>query len=150
LKKAFHYGYLDRHGKTPKAGKNPFLDEYEDLLDPAEDMRFTQLGVAHDNEGKTAESGKLGRCMALGLLTEHYGYTWFASISNLRDAPERGWSAHKKKERGNAPDWLIAKEANSATDDNFAVAEAKGTHNRIPVNGAKRTDWREQVQNIVI
>ncbi len=144
LKRAFHLGYRDRPGDDPAEGENPFFDEYKNLLEPAEELRFKKKGLANDAEGKKAESGKLGRCFALYVLEKYYSYTWSASISNLRETPEKGWSAHKKNDKGDSPDWLVT------GNGKFAVAEAKGRHDPIPTTGATRKKWREQVKNIII
>jgi len=144
LKNAFHWGYIDRHGKAPLNGKNPFLSEYEDLIDACDDLRFIAPGIASDDEGKKGESNKLGRSFALGLLNEHFGYMWFPSIANLRRKPENGWSAHRKN-KGNSPDWLAGN-----SNSEFAVVEAKGTHSKIAPDNAKADEWRQQVQNIII
>lgn len=143
LKNAFHQGYIDRHGIAPKDGKNPFLDEYENLLVDTDELRFRMPGIGSDTEARIGESAKLGKCFARGILSEHLNYTWFASIQNLKSNPELGWKAEKKNE-GDSPDWLIG------NNSQYAVAEAKGTHSKIDLSSKNTENWRTQVQNIII
>jgi hypothetical protein len=143
LKKAFHYGYLLSYGHQLKPGQNPLFSLYKHSLDAGRELRFLPPGVAADSDSRTGSSSMLGRCFALGVLNQLYGYTWFASISNLRNTPLNGWGAETKAV-GDSPDFL----AGNHTD--FAVAEAKGTHKHISISSSKVADWRTQVNNIII
>ena len=143
LKNAFHQGYIDRHGVVPANGKNPFLQEYEDLIDNSEDLRFSKMGIGNDTEARIGESAKLGKCLARGILSQYYNYVWFASIQNLLNTPENNWNAIIK-DAGDTPDWLVGNR------DDFAVAEAKGIHARISIDSDKVNKWRIQAKNIKI
>lgn len=143
LKNAFHQGYIDRHGVMPSHGRNPFLDEYENLLTDSDELRFKSPGIGSDKEAKIGESAKLGRSFARGILSEHLNYSWFASIQNLKVKLENGWAAEKKN-NGDSPDWLVG------SNLDFAIAEAKGAHSKISLTSQKVEDWRTQVQNITI
>ncbi len=145
LKKAFHHTYIDTHDRTPKEGTNPIFDEYEQLLDYSDELRFQSPGIADDTESKVRESGKLGRGIARYILSEYYGYTWFGKIQNLLSNSNDGWTFERQKEGGNTPDWLI-----SDGSSQFCIGEAKGTHSHIDTASQKVKDWREQCTNIIV
>jgi hypothetical protein len=143
LKNAFHQGYIDEHGVAPKGNKNPFLSEFEDLIDDCEELRFLEPGIGADTEAKIRSSARLGKSLARGLLSQHYGYTWFASIQNLKKTAKDRWKVEKSYD-GDMPDWLIG------NDKDFAVAEAKGVHSKINLKSAQAKNWRKQVRNVKV
>jgi hypothetical protein len=145
LKKSFHHTYVDTHDRPPRRGTNPIFDEYEQLLDSSDQLRFLSPGIADDTESKIGESRKLGRGIARYILSEYYGYTWFGKIQNLITGPQRGWSIERTPKGGNTPDWLI-----SDGGSQHCIGEAKGTHSTIDTSSAKVKDWREQCTNIIV
>lgn len=145
LKKAFHHTYVDTHNRPPRLGTNPIFDEYEQLLDNSDELRFQSSGIADDTESKVRESGKLGRGIARYILSEYYGYTWFGKIQNLLSSSYEGWKVERPKDGGNTPDWLI-----SDGNSQFCIGEAKGTHSHMEMNSKKVQDWRKQSTNIVV
>lgn len=145
LKKAFHYTYVDVHGRQPKAETNPFFDEYGQLLDNSEELRFLSPGIADDTESKIGESRKLGRGIARYILSEHYGYKWFGKIQTLLQTQQDGWTVQRPSTGGDTPDWLI-----SDGNSNHCIGEAKGTHSRIVTTSELVEKWRKQCTNIVV
>lgn len=145
LKQAFHHTYIDTHEREPKSGTNPIFDEYEQLLDSSDQLRFLSPGIADDTESKIGESRKLGRGIARYILSEHFGYTWFGKIQNLITRPQNGWTVERTPEGGNTPDWLI-----SDGESKFCIGEAKGTHSTIDKDSKKVKEWRKQCTNIVV
>lgn len=143
IKNALHYAYIGTHGTPPQISSNPYFEVYQDLIDNSNELRFIPPGIAVDADSRKGISAFLGRAFAMGVLNEYYGYNWFASISNLKKSPENGWSAVTKN-TGNSPDWLVGNTLS------FAIAEAKGTHSHIDINSRKVSEWRTQVNNIII
>jgi hypothetical protein len=143
LKNAFHYGYIISYGHQLRPGVNPLFTLFENSIDDGRELRFVPPGIAADADTRTSSSSMLGRSLTLGILSQFYNYTWFASVSNLRKTPLNGWSAESKNP-GNSPDFLVANNLD------FAVAEAKGTQKHIRLSSTKTTEWRTQVNNIII
>jgi hypothetical protein len=143
LRTVFHAGYIEVHDRPPKAGTNPFLDEYANLLaEGTDELRWTSPGIARGDH-KGSESQKLGRIFARAYLAKH-GYKWFPDIKDLLRSPERGWSAVRPAE-GDMPDWLIG------GDGKFAIAEAKGTHSSVHATSTVLDEkWRPQVTNVEV
>lgn len=145
LKKAFHHTYIDVHGRPPKEGTNPFFDEYEDLLDTSDELRFQVPGIADDTESKIGESRKLGRGIARYILSEYYGYTWFGKIQTLLTNSQDGWTVERPPSGGDTPDWLIS---NGSAE--VCIGEAKGTHSHIVTDSNLVEKWRKQCTNIIV
>jgi hypothetical protein len=145
LKKAFHHTYIDTHGIEPKIGTNPIYDEYEQLLANSDELRFIDLGIANNTESKIRESGKLGRGIARFILSEYYGYKYFANIQNLIGTTSGEFKLLRTEKGGNTPDWFI-----SDGDKEFCLGEAKGTHSEIDIKSNLVNSWREQCENIIV
>ncbi len=144
LKKVFHWGFVVNHGRNPLPGTNPLFDVYSQLLDDGEEVRFVEPGIGADKDSRIAESSLLGRAFAMGVLNEHYGYTWCASISNLKNKPYNGWTVERAA-KGNMPDWLVGNERGEAV-----VVEAKGTHDQIRTDASEFDGFRRQVRNVKV
>jgi hypothetical protein len=144
LKKVFHWGFVVNHGLSPRPGTNPLFDAYSQLLDDGEELRFIEPGIGADRDSRIAQSGLLGRAFAMGVLNELYGYTWCASISNLKNKPYNGWTVEKAA-KGNMPDWLVGNERGEAV-----VVEAKGTHDPIKTDTPEFDGFRRQVRNVKV
>jgi len=143
LKNALHYGYITTINANLPSGSNPLFEVYGPMIDSGPELRFHEAGIGVNAEGRRLSSNLLGRSLALGLMNEHYQFTWFANIDQLRSAPLGGWSA-VTLDAGNSPDFL------AASDDEFAVLEAKGTQYRINLKSDAVADWRRQTKNIVL
>ena len=138
LKKAFHHGYIDLHGRMPAVGTNPLFDEYSNLLADSPYLIWNPPGIAADDDGRSGESHRLGRSLSRAYLEQHCGFTWFAHVSELVKRPQDGWSAGKRED-GDMPDWLVSNGSDTV------VAEAKGRSRSI---NAELKKWRKQVLNI--
>jgi len=145
IKKCLHHTYIDSHGKPPKVGTNPIFDEYEQLFDTSDELRFIDPGIADDTESKIRESGKLGRGIARYILSEYYDLIWFAKIQNLLLEPYKGWTVERPKKGGNTPDWFISNGKRT-----FCLGEAKGTHSKIDLDSDQVKKWRSQCTNLVV
>lgn len=142
LKKVFHWGFVVNHGLSPRPGTNPLFEVYSQLVDDGDELRFVEPGIGADRDTRIAESSLLGRAFAMGVLNELYGYTWCASISNIKNKPFNGWMVEKAA-KGNMPDWLVGNERGDAV-----VVEAKGTHDPIETDTAEFDGFRTQVRNV--
>lgn len=143
FKKVCHMTYIDSHGFSPAKKKNPIYDEYEELLDDSDELRFQHPGIADNTESKIRESGKLGRGIARYILSTYYGYVWFGNIQNLMEQSYKNWEVSRPSRGGNTPDWLISNGLRK-----FCLGEAKGTHSEIKVKSPIVDSWRKQSLNI--
>jgi hypothetical protein len=100
---------------------------------------FTQpLGQAR--EVKVALSGLLGRFVARAYLTRYFGYSFFHHLSSaamVLDAVSN--AVVRRTADGDLPDWVTWKPGN----DDIAVAEAKGSHDRPGPSAALERAWEQ-------
>lgn len=126
----------------------PFGVFLEQLLVPG-DAWFrwvSQLGQIR--ETRTALSGLFGRFVARAYLTRYRAFHYFEPIrANLQALAAWPHYTVQKNEDGDLPDWIVA---TAASANAFAVAEAKGSHNRqgpkLPLAAAKAQAARIDIQ----
>lgn len=149
MKKAFHQGYIEKHGTKPPA-TNPLFHEYDHLLVSGDEFRFKGVGFGSDKESKQRISGELGRIISRAYLSQFHNMTWFQPVQNLINRNYKGYSV-EKVHKGDTPDWLCADSARKVF-----LAEAKGrspslsSKTEIGRSYREMPDWRNQFKSVKV
>jgi hypothetical protein len=126
---------------------SPFDFLLEQLLDRT-DLWFRWLAqLGQVRETKTALSGLFGRFVARAYLTRYFQYGYYEPIrSDVQ--PLWGWPGFtiNRCAYGDLPDWVIARPIGPTA---FAIAEAKGSHNKYGPKAALNAA-KEQVTRVNI
>lgn len=125
----------------------PFDLLLEQLLVPMSRW-FCWIGpLGEIRETKTALSGLFGRFVARAYMKRYLGFAYFEPIRSDTQSL-KGWPhlSVKRVKPGDLPDWIVASTLGA---NNFAIAEAKGSHDTSgPANSLERA--KKQVQRIDI